>query len=52
MFKHTQFLASLFILTILLGCGNSEGWVKASLNKEFSLATGQTAELQEGNNLL
>lgn len=47
MFKYTLFLISLFILTILSGCQSSEGTIKASLSNEFSLAIGQTAELQE-----
>jgi hypothetical protein len=47
MFKHTLFLISVFILTILSGCQSSESTIKVSLNGEFSLAIGQTAELQE-----
>src|SRR4030042_5405762 len=47
MFKHTLFLISLFMLTILSGCQSSEGTIKVALNNEFSLAIGQTAELQE-----
>jgi len=47
MFKYTLFLASLLILTISSGCQANEGTIKASLNNEFSLAIGQTAELQE-----
>jgi hypothetical protein len=34
-------------LTSLSGCQSSESTIKVSLNDEFSLAIGQTAELQE-----
>jgi hypothetical protein len=47
MFKHTLLLISVVILTILSSCQSSEGTIKVSLNDEFSLAIGQTAELQE-----
>src|SRR4030042_1368138 len=47
MFKHTLFLISVFLLTILSGCQSSEGTIKVALNNEFSLAIGQTAELPE-----
>ena len=47
MFKHTLLLISVVILTILSSCQSSEGTIKVSLNDEFSLAIGQTVELQE-----
>jgi hypothetical protein len=47
MFKLTLFLTSVLILAISSGCQAGEGTIKASLNNEFSLAIGQTAELQE-----
>lgn len=47
MFKHILFLISLFILTVLSGCQSTEGTIKTSLNQEFSMAIGQTTELQD-----
>jgi hypothetical protein len=47
MFKYTLFLISVFILIILSGCQNSRGTNKVYLNDQFSLAIGQTAEVQE-----
>ena len=46
MLKRTLFLISLFVFTIFSGCQSSDGAIKASLNREFSLAIGQTAEIQ------
>jgi hypothetical protein len=45
--KNALIPISLFVMTILSGCQSGEGIVKASINKEFSLATGQTAALKE-----
>jgi len=45
MITRTLILISLLILTILSGCQGSDGTVKATLDKEFSLAPGQTTML-------
>lgn len=46
MFKHILLLSSLLILITAVGCQNSEGRIRASINNEFSLAIGQIAELK------
>jgi hypothetical protein len=46
MFKYI--LGSLFLLTIISGCQGNDGTVQASVDREFSLAIGQTAALQGG----
>jgi len=46
MFKHILLLSSLLILITLVGCQSEEGRIKASIDNEFSLAIGQTAELK------
>ena len=46
MFKHILPLSILLILIITVGCQSSEGSIQASLDKEFSLSMGQTAELK------
>jgi hypothetical protein len=46
MFKHILLLSSLLILITAVGCQNSEGIIRASINNEFSLAIGQIAELK------
>jgi hypothetical protein len=45
MFKHTLLLSSLLMIIALTGCQSSAGIIKASIDKEFSLAIGQIAEL-------
>lgn len=46
MHKHTLLLSTLLILIITVGCQSDESGIRASLDKEFSLAIGQTAELK------
>jgi len=46
MLKHILPLSVLLILIITVGCQSSEGSIQASLDKEFSLAPGQIAELK------
>ncbi|MFA5401083.1 MAG: hypothetical protein WC169_08590 [Dehalococcoidia bacterium] len=46
MFKHLLLLSSLFLFITAAGCQGSEGRIQASLDKEFSLSIGQTAEIK------
>jgi hypothetical protein len=46
MFKHFLLIGSLFLLMAAVGCRSSEGSIQASLDQEFSMAVGQTAELK------
>jgi hypothetical protein len=45
MFKHTLLLSSILMVIASTGCQSSAGLIKASIDKEFSLAIGQVAEL-------